>query len=387
MSLGRSAAFLLRYILVGLGTALIVLWLFPELVEPPHPVVEVREATPLPVPTDATGPVSYAEAVAQAAPAVVNIHTAKVVTPGRSRLLEDPVFRRFFDQRFRDAPQRLEASLGSGVVVSADGYVLTNHHVIADADQIQVLLATGEAVGAQVVGVDPETDLAVLKIEARTDLPTITIAASGGLEVGDVVLAIGNPFGVGQTVTQGIVSATGRSRLGINTFEDFIQTDAAINPGNSGGALVNAFGELIGINTAIFSKSGGYQGIGFAIPMSLAQGVMTDIIEHGQVIRGWLGIEGQDLDRELADSYALAAADGLLVAGVYRDGPAYRAGIMPGDLILEIDGEVVGSMTALRDLVVAQRPGDQVELRGLRRDQEITWRVQLGKRPVENAPP
>ncbi|MFG1489212.1 trypsin-like peptidase domain-containing protein, partial [Oceanospirillum sp. HFRX-1_2] len=263
----------------------------------PQPVfVEAAQAASSP---KLSGPFSYSDAVKQASPAVVNIYTSKIIEQRAHPLLQDPAFRQFFGYNGVPRQQRLQSSLGSGVIVSADGYVLTNNHVIAGADEIKVALKDGREAIAQVVGTDPETDLAVLSIPLP-DLPVITIAPSDDIEVGDVVLAIGNPFGVGQTVTMGIVSATGRDQLGINTFEDFIQTDAAINPGNSGGALINPRGELLGINTAIFSKSGGSQGIGFAIPSNLSRQIMIDIIREGSVVRGWLGVEVQELTPALA---------------------------------------------------------------------------------------
>ncbi|WP_134605981.1 Do family serine endopeptidase AlgW, partial [Pseudomonas aeruginosa] len=277
------------------------------------------------------GPVSYANAVSRAAPAVANLYTTKMVSKPSHPLFDDPMFRRFFGDNLPQQ-KRMESSLGSAVIMSAEGYLLTNNHVTAGADQIIVALRDGRETIAQLVGSDPETDLAVLKIDLK-NLPAMTLGRSDGIRTGDVCLAIGNPFGVGQTVTMGIISATGRNQLGLNTYEDFIQTDAAINPGNSGGALVDAAGNLIGINTAIFSKSGGSQGIGFAIPTKLALEVMQSIIEHGQVIRGWLGVEVKALTPELAESLGLGETAGIVVAGVYRDGPAARGGLLPGDVI------------------------------------------------------
>nr|VFK33684.1 MAG: serine protease DegS/serine protease DegQ [Candidatus Kentron sp. MB]VFK76302.1 MAG: serine protease DegS/serine protease DegQ [Candidatus Kentron sp. MB] len=326
---------------------------------------------------------SYADAVAAASPAVVNIHTAKVVTQRIiSPLFDDPFFRHFFGDVFggSNTRKRVKTSLGSGVIISKKGYVLTNNHVIADADQIQVMLQDERKARAKVVGTDLDTDLAVLKIQLDR-LPSIVISQSETLRVGDVVLAIGNPFGVGQTVTMGIVSATGRNRLGINTFEDFIQTDAAINPGNSGGALINPYGQLIGINTAIFSRSGGSQGIGFAIPVSLAKDVMTQIIEHGFVARGWLGIETQDITLDLAESFSLDNTNGVLVAGVLRRGPADIAGILPGDVITHVGNAAVDDAHDLINAIARIRPGSTALLKITRHGKTKTIAARVKQRP------
>ncbi len=321
--------------------------------------------------------VSYASAVDAAAPAVVNIQTAKRVA--QAPLSRDPLYRHFFNRP--DAPrERLETSLGSGVIVSEEGFVLTNHHVIEGAEAIQVELRDGRVAAARVMGTDPESDLAVLQIELP-DLPVITLGHSDELRTGDVVLAIGNPFGVGQTVTLGIVSATGRSRLGISTFENFIQTDAAINPGNSGGALINALGQLVGINTAIFTRSGGSEGIGFAIPVNLARTVAEQIIRYGRAVRGWLGIEIQDVTPELAESFRMSRPQGILVAGVLRDGPAHQAGLRPGDVILEIDGEPVTDAQEAMNRIAAITPGTKVSLEILRQERRFTVEAEVGVRP------
>ena len=283
----KALRFLGWPVLVGVLLALLIIQHNPELVGLPRQEVHVEQAPLLSRLQE--GPVSYANAVSRAAPAVANLYTTKMVSKPSHPLFDDPMFRRFFGDNLPQQ-KRMESSLGSAVIMSAEGYLLTNNHVTAGADQIIVALRDGRETIAQLVGSDPETDLAVLKIDLK-NLPAMTLGRSDGIRTGDVCLAIGNPFGVGQTVTMGIISATGRNQLGLNTYEDFIQTDAAINPGNSGGALVDAAGNLIGINTAIFSKSGGSQGIGFAIPTKLALEVMQSIIEHGQVIRGWLGVE------------------------------------------------------------------------------------------------
>jgi serine protease DegS len=346
MKIRKFLSFLLQTVIAGLAVAfLYVLLVEPSLLQDDSRIVEVRESMKDAKPAASgdpgtggwNGPVSYADAVEKAIPAVVNIHTAKLITHRVHPLLEDPVFQQFFGDRFAKARKEIQTSLGSGVLISEQGYVLTNNHVIEGADQIQVLLSDGRSAKATVVGTDTDTDLAVLYIHS-SKLPSIVIGDSGKQRVGDVVLAIGNPFGVGQTVTSGIISATGRDHLGITAYEEFIQTDAAINPGNSGGALINTQGELIGINSAIYSRSGGSQGIGFAIPINLAKGVMTQIIETGQVVRGWLGIEAQDMTPQLADTYSLTFRPGMLIGGVMRDGPAGKAGLEPSDIVVSING-------------------------------------------------
>lgn len=313
-------------------------------------------------------------------PAVVNIFTSKEVRNPRHPLFQDPFFRRFFGDELPDDQQQKSSSLGSGVIVSSEGYVLTNHHVVEAADQIEVALADGRTTLARIVGTDPDTDLAVLQIQLP-NLPVITFSDGEPPKVGDVVLAIGNPFGVGQTVTMGIVSALGRNRLGINTFENFIQTDAAINPGNSGGALVDASGRLQGINSAIYSRSGGSQGIGFAIPVSLAKQVMEQIIQKGSVTRGWIGVEVQDLTPELAQSFEIKGKAGVIIAGVLRGGPADKAGVRPGDVLLEIEGKPVGNSSEMLNSVAALTPGSAVKIRFIRNRSALNLSVDVGKRP------
>ncbi|MDH5228757.1 MAG: Do family serine endopeptidase [Gammaproteobacteria bacterium] len=328
------------------------------------------------------GPVSYSNAVAKAAPSVVNIFTAKTITQERAQVFEDPLFEYFFGDRAPMAPQkRTETSLGSGVIISEQGFILTNNHVIESAEEIQVALKDGRSAQAKVVGTDPESDLAVLQITLN-NLPSITMGHSGNLNVGDVVLAIGNPFGVGQTVTMGIVSATGRDRIGLNTFEDFIQTDAAINPGNSGGALINAHGYLVGINTAIFSRSGGSQGIGFAIPVSAAKDVTQQIIEKGHVVRGWLGIEIQDMTPQLAESFSLDEVSGVIVAGVLKNGPADQAQLRPGDIIIKIEGEKVSDGKFAVNRIARAAPGTQINLSILRNRKNMEIKATTAERPV-----
>ncbi len=381
----RLVPLLLQSALVGILAAGLLYVLKPDLFRNQPQVVQVveslRNSTNESAPTRPAGPVSYADAVERAAPAVVNVYTAKIVRERRSPLFDDPLLRFFLGDRLGNPiRKRLQTSLGSGVIVSPQGYILTNLHVVEGADQIEVLLRDGRSFSARQVGTDPDTDLAVLHIEAE-DLPTIVIGDSDRLRVGDVVLAIGNPFGVGQTVTMGIVSAKGRSDLGLNTYENFIQTDAAINPGNSGGALVNALGELVGINSAIFTKSGGSEGIGFAIPVSMARSVMKQIIEHGRVVRGWLGIEAQDLTPALAQSFGLENTHGMLVAGVLRNGPADMAGLAPGDIITEIGGKPVHDAREAMALIAQQSPGTRVEITVIRQGKPLRLTAVIGQRP------
>ena len=326
---------------------------------------------------------SFNDAVSRATPSVVNIFTSKEIRSQRHRLLDDPIFRRFFGENLPDEAQKA-SSLGSGVIVSSSGYVLTNHHVVEAADEIEVALADGKKLLAKVVGNDPETDLAVLRVDAE-GLPAIVFGSSDALKVGDVVLAIGNPFGVGQTVTGGIVSALGRTGLGINTFENFIQTDAAINPGNSGGALVDAGGNLVGINTAIFSRSGGSMGIGFAIPVSTAQMVLEQIVKSGSVTRGWIGVEVQELTPTVAESFKLGGTRGALIAGVLRGGPADKAGIKPGDVLVEVESKPVADPTAMLNLIAALAPGTQAKMKLKRKGQDIEANVSVGRRPKPQA--
>ena len=326
---------------------------------------------------------SYSNAVKTASPAVVNIYTAKVISQQKPKLFNDPLFEHFFkDGQGPSVPRkRLETSLGSGVIVSEQGYILTNNHVVEGADEIQIALKDGRNTEATIIGTDPESDLAVLKINI-SDMPSITLGQSNTSEIGDVVLAIGNPFGVGQTVTMGIISATGRDRVGLNTFEDFIQTDAAINPGNSGGALINAFGHLIGINTAIFSSSKGSQGIGFAIPIDSAKKVTEEIIKYGHVIRGWIGIEIQNISAELAESFGLSNTKGVIVAGMLNNGPASQAGLRPGDIIKKINGiEILDGKHAIT-LISRSKPGKRIDIELLRNNKHINKQVITSQRPI-----
>ncbi|WP_302172584.1 trypsin-like peptidase domain-containing protein [uncultured Hydrogenophaga sp.] len=320
---------------------------------------------------------SFREAAKLASPAVVSINTSKAPTDNPHA--NDPWFRFFFGDQ---APSQPQSGLGSGVIVSPAGYILTNNHVIEEADEIQVILNDGRQTVAQVIGTDPETDLAILKI-GLTDLPVITLGQSDELQIGDQVLAIGNPFGVGQTVTSGIVSALGRTQLGINTFENFIQTDAAINPGNSGGALVDNGGRLMGINTAIYSRSGGSMGIGFAIPTSTARTVMEAIVKDGKVTRGWIGVEPQELSPELAESFGVRSGQGVIITGVLQNGPAAQAGMRPGDVVMAVAGREVKTVPDLLAAVAALPPGQKATLDVQRREAAMKIDVVPGQRNVQ----
>ncbi|NHC07163.1 serine protease DegQ [Azonexus fungiphilus] len=363
---------------VALAVVFTVSTLKPEWLPRGQRIIALQEA-----PSASDGEVrpqsSYRDAARAALPAVVHIYTTQEVKQQRHPLFDDPIFRHFFGER-PEGQNRRNSGLGSGVIVSDNGYILTNYHVIEAADDIQVSLNDGKTYKARTVGTDPESDLAVLRIEAA-GLPAITFGQMDNLRVGDVVLAIGNPFGVGQTVTMGIVSALGRSHLGINTFENFIQTDAAINPGNSGGALVDAAGNLVGINTAIYSRTGGNHGIGFAIPVSSARSIMEQIIESGSVTRGWIGVEAQEITPELAESFSLPDTDGALIAGVVRGSPADKAGVRPGDVLLAVNGKGVTDPQVMLDLIADLKPEDKAAFR-LRRDRSILeLQVRIGKRP------
>ena len=365
---------------ISLAALFVVVTLRPDLVSwTGHNggIVTVRETSD--GPRDRPGFVSLSPAARKAMPSVVNIFTSKDVKVPRHPFMDDPLFKRFFGDQL-DGDTQHSSSLGSGVIVGPEGYILTNHHVVEAADEIELALADGRKAPAKVVGTDPETDLAVLKVDL-SGLPAVTFGNPDQLSVGDVVLAIGNPFGVGQTVTMGIVSALGRSHLGISTFENFIQTDAAINPGNSGGALVDASGNLVGINSAIYSRSGGSLGIGFAIPANLAKQVMEQIVRTGAVTRGWIGVEVQDLSAELAESFKLSNIHGTLIAGVLRGGPADRAGIKPGDILVAVESREVLDSTSMLNLVAALEPGKQATLKILRNRNEMSVKVNVGKRP------
>jgi serine protease DegS len=390
MSLRKIFMFIVQAALVGVMAAVIMIFLLPgDWLQSRNQVVTVHTGeTQLPVVSNGdgvntnstgVGPYSYAAAVSRAVPAVVNIFTKKVNAPANS---EDGLNA----QQFRNTPLLGQfdpsvENLGSGVIVSEQGHILTSHHVIQNAEEIKVSLHDGRNLPANVIGADPETDLAVLQIQ-NLQLPSITLGDSSLLSPGDVVLAIGNPFGVGQTVTQGIVSAIGRDRLGVNVFENYIQTDAAINPGNSGGALINARGELIGINTLISSNTGGASGIGFAIPIHLAQEVMIQLIENGHVVRGWIGVQIQNISPQLSESFGLGELGGVLVSGVARDGPAHVAGLYPGDIITSINGRTVSEEKQVLNEVISYFPKDKLTIRGIRKGKEAEWKVVVEERPI-----
>ena len=322
-------------------------------------------------------------AAEKAMPAVVNIFTTKQMSIRNHPLLNDPILRHFFGDQPQEQKKQ-NSSLGSGVIISKEGYILTNHHVVESADEIEVALSDGRKADASVVGTDPETDLAVLKISLG-NLPSIVFGNPSNLQVGDIVLAIGNPFGVGQTVTMGIISALERTQLGLSTFENFIQTDAAINPGNSGGALVDQNGSLIGINSAIYSRSGGSLGIGFAIPADLAKDTLEQIVKAGVVTRGWIGVQVQDISDELAESFNLSDTNGTLVAGIIRNGPAHKAGIRRGDILTAINSQEVTNANKMLTIVAALKPGAVAQLTILRNGVKVKLEIEVGTRPIQNS--
>jgi Do/DeqQ family serine protease len=364
--------FLARAVIIGLALAFLVVWWRPSLLAAPP----AAAPAPAPPPSAAARPVavmqSFADSVARAAPAVVNIYTRRVVTERQSTPLSQ-FFGDYFPPAYRN---RVENSLGSGVIVDTKGTIVTNHHVIAGAQSIQVQLADGRVADATVVGSDPDTDIAILGLKIDK-LPSISLGRSDTLRVGDIVLAIGNPYGIGQTVTQGIVSATGRGQLGLATFENFIQTDAAINLGNSGGALIDAQGELVGINTAVLNRQyGGPEGIGFAIPVNLVRGVMEQIVAQGYVTRGWLGFLPQDL----SDQDAQATGAAVVVVKLLPGGPADAAGIQPDDLITALNGEPVRSSQELVSRLAAIKPGTEVTLEGRRGRRDFKLKLKVVER-------
>jgi serine protease DegS len=388
----RIVTFVTLSAVVGLAAAFVVVMIRPELVarraqasRPPPPVATAPAAAP---PAEAPAPAapvaetparptnSYADAVERAAPAVVNIYTARLVT---ERIQPNAIEELFGDARPRFR-QRLEQSLGSGVIVDRAAHVITNHHVIASADLIRAQLADGRIAEARIVGRDPDTDLAILQLNLKTNVPVMPLGHSDKLRVGDIVLAIGNPVGLSQTVTQGIVSATGRGQLGVATYEDFIQTDAPINVGNSGGALINTSGELIGINTAVLAKNLGVEGIGFAIPVNLVRGVMTEILSKGRVVRGWIGILPTDIDDTEAQRFRLAQA-GVVVVKLVIGSPAANAGIEPRDIILTVNGVKVQSAQDALTRIANAKPGQKVRVTGIRGTQPFDTTVEVSERP------
>lgn len=366
-SVGNLLMFFIRSIVVGLAAAFLAVVFYPQLLG--HRIAA----------SDA--PSSYAEAVRKTSASVVNIHSAKRVSV-KDRDASTPLRTDISVAPPNGRRGLVESSLGSGVIVSADGYVLTNDHVIRGADRIEVGLRDGRSAAAKVIGIDPDTDLALLKI----DLPNLTpirLGRSDKLAIGDVVLAIGDPYGVGQTVTQGIISATGRSQLGLSAFENFIQTDAAINPGNSGGALINAAGKLVGINTAVFSPTGSFNGIGFAIPINLARGVMQDLVKYGRVVRGWAGFDIQTLNPRLAKAFHSASPQGVVVKRMLSASPASRAGIRIGDVLTAINGIQLVSDRQARNLIARQKPGTAIQVTGSRWGKAFKVTIVVAQRPVQ----
>ena len=366
----QKPGFLSWSILMGLVLASLVLHFIPKPASAPV----------------ATGPHSYAPAVNRAAPAVVNIYTSKTIRQRSHPLMNQPFFKRFFE-RAPIPKSRMQNSLGSGVIIDTTGLIITNNHVIDGADEILVALQDGRTINALVLGKDSETDIALLKIDLQ-EVPVISFAQDPQMHVGDVTLAIGNPFGVGQSVSMGIVSATGRNQLGISTYEDFIQTDAAVNPGNSGGALVNAMGDLVGINTAIYTKSGGNQGIGFAIPLNHALKVVNDLLTYGQVVRGWLGLETQELTQQLKQVFGLPEQlTGQVVVGVAFNGPAQLAGLQNGDIVTHFNGQEAGKGTATMRQIADLMPGDRIKLGVIRQGQFMEFNATLGQRQIKPQSP
>ena len=386
------ATFLLKAAIVGLALAFVLGWFYPGLSD------GLRQRAGLPATAEGTatavqaesaaapgyGAVSYADAVNRAAPSVVSIYAQKIVTQRTVRLVPNPLMQRFSGITLGQPQRRLEQAQGSGVIVSADGYILTNYHVIADAEEIMVVLQDGRVTKARIIGSDRDTDLAVLRIDG-SELPAATLDPEIPLGVGDVVLAIGNPFGLGQTVTQGIVSGLGRTQLKLSTYEDFIQTDAAINRGNSGGALINARGQLVGINTAVLSRLlPDAEGIGFAIPVATAKSVLEQIVEHGVVIRGWLGAEYGDAP-VMPGGLPPGAPRGVALTNIYRGGPADQAGLEPGDVLLQLDGADIADENDLRDREAALKPGTSIRLDGLRAGVPFNAELTLSQRPSRDS--
>jgi serine protease Do len=381
---GIAGGFLLLGLVIGLFFSLRMDWVAPANSS------SAVSATAMPLPPGSAAQSNFVPVVKAVMPAVVNISTTRVVH-GRdiqqmSPFFNDPFFRQFFGDQFPQGQpmprDQRENSLGSGVIVDANGYIMTNNHVVDKADEIKVMLGDKREFIGKVVGTDPKTDIAVIRIKAK-DLPTVPWGDSDKLEVGEYVLAMGNPFGLNQTVTMGIVSAVGRANVGIADYEDFIQTDAAINPGNSGGALVNTRGELMGINTAIFSRSGGYMGVGFAVPSNMVRKVMQSLIDKGKVVRGWLGVSIQELTPELAKNFGVADAKGALVGEVVKDSPASRAGFIAGDVIVAMDGKSIDSPTSLRNRVADLAVGKDVTIRVIRDQKPAELKVKIAEQPAD----
>lgn len=366
---------MLRYILIWGTTGLIIGLLTTIIIQLQQPNINGHDKA---APHQRN---SYSHAVKAAAPSVVSIKALSQVLETPNDAEKNTLLDRFFGKQSPHSNRfNTKTSLGSGVILTTDGLILTNYHVVANTKQIKVTLLDGRSVTAKRVGSDPETDLALLKIELK-NLPSITLSDSDLLEVGDIVLAIGNPYGVGQTVTQGIISATGRDRVGLNTYENFIQTDAAINPGNSGGALINTHGELVAINSAIYSQSGGYQGISFSIPINLAVNVMRDLAQYGQVVRGWLGVEGQDVTPEILSKIGLKDISGVLITEVFIESPAYKAGLKIGDIITKIDDKKINDVRDILNTIANSRPQQKVKIRTIRKMQSYSTTAELIQRP------
>jgi serine protease DegS len=381
MSIIKHTNFVVKVIVLGVLATIALIFILPYNLIHRRPVVEVRQSRESHSATSTQGPISYAQAVARAAPAVVNIYTSKTIAPRSHHFFELPEFGQLYGGPSDKRRKHNDTSLESGVIVSPQGYVLTNNHVVQNSDGIKILLVDGRKATAELVGADAETDLAILKIDLP-HLPSALLSGHDQLRVGDIVLAIGNPFGMSQVVTQGIVSATGRNRLGINVIANFIQTDAAIGSGNSGGALINTNGELVGINTAIFSNSGSSQGVGFAIPAMLAKNIMSQIVENGRVVRGWLGVEIQELSPALAESFNLDFTQGVLVAGVVREGPARNSGIEEGDILLALNGQAIKDANYALSMIVDLKPGEYAHIKGIHLGQQVEYKIKVGSRPT-----
>ncbi len=377
MRLYRTFTFVFTSIATGLAAAFLVLVFKPDFLGEPQ-----YGSSPVMTLARQEGPVSYADAVQKTAPAVVNIFTTTLTRREAHPFFSDPLFRRFFGEELSQPRVEKRNNLGSGVIVNKNGYIITNHHVIENASEIRVVLRDGRSMAARVVGTDPETDLAVLQASGE-DFPVAQLGRSEDLQIGDVVLAIGNGFGLGQTVTMGIVSALGRQSLGLTSYDNFIQTDAAINPGNSGGALINPYGDVIGINTAIYTKSGGSEGVGFAIPAQLVNKVFEQIRDKGRVVRGWIGVTTtQAVTPELAQALGLGDAKGLLIAQILRNGPADKAGIKPGDVIQKVNGIEAKTARVMVDLVADIQPGEDVKIELTRDGNSQTVHVEVIERPT-----
>ena len=370
--------FIVLPVLTGLVVAAALLSLFPELRNMSDRLENLGDIAANPLATGYSDPVSYAQAVKRAAPSVVNIYTRTIRRQNNHPLLNNPLFRRLYEQQ----QQRGQDSLGSGVIMDKQGFIVTSYHIVGNVDEILVLLYDGRVVPATIVGTDPETDLAVLKITSDK-LQGITLGNPNQIQIGDVVLAIGNPFGMGQTVTQGIVSATRRNGLNLNTFGNYIQTDADINPGNSGGALIDAYGNLLGINSAKINRNDS-EGIGFAVPVDEVQTVLGDIIQHGRVVRGWLGFDASELTPTISRDLKINTPSGLLITGIAKGGPAHSAGMLPGDIVVSINGTPVTNAHKSINQIASIVPGQPIELELKRSKKTMKVTATAGSRPSIN---